>query len=61
MSGESKSNVYVSERLQNPETFQAAKREENFKWAGALAILSSILFLILLSLQYIEYAAVSVA
>ena len=61
MSGESKPNVYVSERLQNPESFQAAHREENFTWAGVLAILSSILFLVLLSLQYMEYAAVSVA
>lgn len=61
MSSESKPNVYVSERFQNPEAFQNVQRKENFVWAGVLAILASLCFVALLALQWMEYSAVKVA
>lgn len=61
MSSETKPNVYVSERFQNPEAFLNAPRKENFVWAGVLAILATLCFVALLVLQWMEYSAIKVA
>ncbi len=61
MTAGTKPNVYVSERLMNPEDQLAKVRSENFTWAGVLAILTTLLVLALLALQAIEHGAIKVA
>lgn len=61
MSSENKPNVYMSERHLNPEALAAMRRRENFTWAGVLAILTTIFFIALLALQWIDFSKLSVA
>jgi hypothetical protein len=39
----------------------AMQKHENFTWAGVLAILSTILFIVLLALQWVDWSKLSVA
>ncbi|MBR1608432.1 MAG: hypothetical protein IJ678_02320 [Kiritimatiellae bacterium] len=53
--------IYVASRHRNPlETGEAVKRE-NWTWAGILAIVATILFAVLLALQYTDWTALKVA
>jgi hypothetical protein len=61
MSTENKPTVYMSERHINPEMLAAMQKHENFTWAGVLAILSTILFIVLLALQWVDWSKLSVA
>jgi hypothetical protein len=61
MSTENKPNVYMSERHINPEALAAMHRHENFTWAGVLAILATVMFIVLLALQWIDWTKLSVA
>lgn len=61
MAAGTKPNVYVSERLMNPEEKLAQVRKENFTWAAILAILAVLFFVALLALQAIEHSAIKLA
>ncbi len=61
MSTDSKPNVYMSDRHANPEALAAMQKKENFTWAGILAILSAIIFIVLLVLQWMDWTKLSVA
>ena len=61
MSTENKPNVYMSERHINPEALAAMQRHENFTWAGVLTILATVMFIVLLALQWIDWTKLSVA
>ena len=61
MAAGTKPNVYVSERLMNPEEKLAQVRKENFTWAAILAILAVLFFVALLALQSIEHSAIKLA
>ena len=61
MSTESKPNVYMSDRHINPEVLAAMQKREKYTWAGVLAILATICFVVLIALQWIDFSKLSVA
>lgn len=61
MNDENKPNVYVSERHMNPELLAGARKRENFTWAGVLAIIATLCFIVLLVLQYLDFDKLNLA
>ena len=62
MSIEQQSNVFVSERHQNPGAIMASQpKEENFTWAAVLAGISAVLFIALLVMQWLDLDALNFA
>jgi len=59
MTTDNKPNVYMSERHTNPEALAAMQKKENFTWAGILAILASVMFIVLLVLQWMDWTKLS--
>lgn len=60
MNAGAKSNVYVSDRLKNPEEALATSKE-NFTWAGILAIISTLFFIVLVILLLMERNVIQTA
>jgi len=62
MSMEQQSNVFVSDRHQNPSVIMAAQpKEENFTWAAVVACISTVLFITLLVMQWLDLQALDFA
>lgn len=61
MSTEQQSNVYVSERFQNPAALMRQEKYENFTWAAIIACVSTLLFVILLAIQWFDWSALKIA
>jgi uncharacterized membrane protein len=62
MSMEQQSNVFVSDRHQNPSVIMAAQpKEENFTWAAVVACISTVLFITLLIMQWLDLQALDFA
>ena len=62
MSIEQQSNVFVSDRHQNPGMIMASQpKEENFTWAAVVACISAILFIALLVMQWLDLQALNFA
>ena len=62
MSIEQQSNVFVSDRHQNPAMAIAAQpKGEKFTWAAVLACLTTLLFIVLLVVQWLDLQALSIA
>jgi hypothetical protein len=51
---------FVSERHANPLLGAARAKKENFTWAGILAIVTTILFLVLIAMQWMDWEALKV-
>lgn len=60
---ESKPNVYISERFQNPDDPASAAKpvQENFVWAAVLAIIAMVAFIAIIVLQYLDWDKLSIA
>lgn len=62
MNNTQQSNVVVSERHQNPAVIMASQpKEANFTWAAVLAAISTLLFIVLIAMQWMDLQALNVA
>ncbi|MGI5869828.1 MAG: hypothetical protein ACOX9C_10355 [Kiritimatiellia bacterium] len=60
MNNVQQSNVVISERHQNPGVIMAAQpKDGNFGWAAILAIISTLIFIALIAMQYMDLDALS--
>ena len=46
---------FVSDRHANPMFGGAQVKRENFGWAAVLAIITTLIFVVLLAMQYLDY------
>ncbi len=56
------SNVVVSERHQNPAVLMASQpKGENFGWAAVLAAIATVIFIVLIAMQWMDLQALKIA
>ncbi len=60
MEPETKQNVYMSSRHQNPGALVNATRPENFTWAAILGALALVLVAAAIVLEYMDFSVISV-
>ena len=51
---------FVSDRHANPMFGGAKAKRENFGWAAVLAIITTLIFVVLLVMQYMDYEALKI-
>lgn len=62
MNNVQQSNVVVSERHQNPGVIMASQpKGESFGWAAVLAAIATLLFIVLVAMQWMDLQALKIA
>ena len=62
MNNPQQSNVVVSERHQNPGIIMASQsKSENFGWAAVLAAIATLIFIVLIAMQWMDLQALTMA
>lgn len=55
------SGAFVSERHQNPGMISSLPQHENFTWAAIIACITTVLFVVLIVLQWMDLEALKLA
>lgn len=56
-----KPGAFITERHQNPGVISNQPKQENFTWAAVVACITTVLFIILIAMQWMDLQALSLA